>query len=173
MAQSVELTLGAAAEAQLTAQWARLAAAGLPSSQRPQPSPHHRPHITLYAAEAISPEADAALPGTVAGLDLIVRVGSVMVFGPRRGRYVLVRQVVVSAELLTVQRRVADACGAEPGGQFGPGRWSPHVTLAPRVLAEQVSPALVVLGAEDELETRVTACRRWDGERRTAWWLSR
>jgi 2'-5' RNA ligase len=138
MAQSVELTLDAAADARLTEQWARLAEAGLPTSQRPVPSPHHRPHITLYAGDAISSDAEAGLPGIVAGLDLSLRVGSVMLFGPRRGRYVLVRQVVVSAELLDLQRQIADICAASPDGQFGSGRWTPHVTLAPRIPGERV-----------------------------------
>jgi 2'-5' RNA ligase len=173
MAQSVELTLDAAADARLTEQWARLADAGLPTSQRTVPSPDHRPHLTLYAGDTIPPAAEPVLPALVAGLDLTLRVGSVMLFGPRRNRYVLVRQVVVSAELLELQRRIADLCEASPDGQFGPGRWTPHVTLAPRILGEQVSPALAALGPEDELETQVTACRRWDGDRRTAWWLTR
>ena len=173
MAQSVELTFGAAADAVFTDQWRRLAEAGLPSSQRTQPSAHHRPHITLYAADSIEPEADARLPGQLTGLTLTVRVGAVMLFGPRRGSYVLVRQVLASAELFEVQGAVVSLCGADRGGQFGPGRWSPHVTLAPRIPARQVGLALDTLGALADLEVEVRDCRRWDGDRRTAWWLTR
>ena len=126
----------------------------------------------MYAADRIDPVADEALPGIVGGLDLTVRIGAVLLFGPRRHSYVLVRQVVPSAELLGLQQRVADVCGADPFGQFAAGRWSPHVTLARRIRAEQVGAALEVLGDEHTVDARVHHCRRWDGERRTAWWLT-
>ena len=75
MAQSVELTLDAAAEAALVAQWDRLAAAGLARPRRPQPHGQHLPHVTLYAADAIPEAAECALPKIVAGIER-VEVGS-------------------------------------------------------------------------------------------------
>lgn len=108
----------------------------------------------------------------MAGLDLTVRMGAVLLFGPRRGRYVLARQVVTPVELLDRQSRVNRACGGDPAGIFAPGRWTPHVTLAPRIASAQVGPALDVLGDGVEVVARVTDCRRWDSERRTAWWLT-
>jgi len=170
--QSVELTLDVAADEVIAGQWSDLSAAGLPSSQRLEPSATHRPHVTLFAGDVLSPEADAGLPALVTALDLPLRVGAVLLFGPRRGQFVLARQVVVSAELLDLQATIAATCGASPHGQFGPGLWTPHVTLAPRVRSAQLGPALDVLGAMDEIEARVTQCRRWDSERRTAWWLT-
>jgi 2'-5' RNA ligase len=171
MAQSVELTLDPAAETVLTQQWRRLAEAGLPSAQRAQPSVHHRPHITLYAGDRIEPAAEDQLPALVTGLDLAVRVGAVSVFGPYRHSYILVRQVVPSVALLDLQVGVARTCGASAAGQFGAGRWSPHVTLARRMTSAQVGEALDVLGGE-ELDAVIRDCRRWDGDRRTAWWLT-
>ena len=173
MAQSVELTFDETADRAVTDQWRRLAEAGLPSAQRPQPSAHHRPHLTLFAGDHISAATEAELPGLVAGLDLEIRIGSVLLFGPRRNTYVLVRQVVPSVELLALQQEVARVCGASRHGQFGPGRWSPHVTLARRVAAAQVGPALVELGAVEEVSASVRDCRRWDGDARVAWWLTR
>lgn len=156
----------------MSQQWKLLADASLPSSQRAEPSPSHRPHITLFAGDAIEAEADAALPGLVDGLDLTVRIGAVLLFGPRRGQYVLVRQVLASDALLELQRRIAGTCGSGPDGQFGPGRWSPHVTLAPRIRSAQIGPALDALGAVPEIDAQVVDCRRWDSERRTTWWLT-
>ncbi|MFP5283303.1 MAG: 2'-5' RNA ligase family protein [Actinomycetes bacterium] len=177
MAQSVELLLDPVADGVLRQEWEALAAAGLPSERRSTPSAHHRPHITLFAGDAIDGETDAVLPSAVAGLELHLRVGSPLVFGPRgrhRGSYVLVRQVVPSLELLDLQRRVASVCAADETGQFGPGRWSPHVTLARRLAAEQVGRALPVLGREGgtDLEVHVTVCRRWDGTAKKAWSLT-
>jgi 2'-5' RNA ligase len=173
MTQSVELTLDSRAETAVRAQWAWLAEAGLPTEQRKQPSPSHRPHLTLYAADTLSPDADARLPGVVAGLDLEVRIGSVLLFGPRRGSFIVVRQVVPSAELLELQATVAAVCGARPEGQFGPGRWTPHVTLARRVATDQVSAVLGALGDVPDLTALVRHCRRWDSDRRETWELTR
>ncbi|HEY5820641.1 MAG TPA: 2'-5' RNA ligase family protein [Propionibacteriaceae bacterium] len=173
MAQSVELTFDPAADAQVIAQWRALADARLPTAQRITPSEHHRPHVTLFAGDSVDPAAEVSLPALLAGLDLTVQVGALMVFGPRRTNYVLVRQVVPSAELIALQASVAELCGANRYGQFGPGRWSPHVTLAPRIAGHQVGAALEVLGAtSDAITAEVTQCRRWDGDRRTAWWLT-
>ena len=172
MAQSVELTLDASAEAALVAQWDRLAAVGVAKPQRSDPEGHHRPHLTLYAADAIPKPAESELPDIVVGIDLTVRVGAVMIFGPRNGTCILVRQVPASVELLQLQQRVALVCEADPRGQFGAGRWSPHVTLARRVLSDDVGKAVSVLGSHWELDARIQRCRRWDGNRRTAWWLT-
>src|SRR4029453_517258 len=155
MAQSVELTLDTSAEATLVAQWDRLAAAGLANPKRPEAHGHHLPHITLYAADAISEEAESVLPEMVAGIDLKVHIGALMIFGPRKGECILVRHVAASVELLELQQRVAQACEADPAGQFGPGRWSPHVTLARRVSSDHVGKAASVLGFRGELDATI------------------
>jgi 2'-5' RNA ligase len=172
VAQSVELTLDVSAEAAMVAQWDRLAAVGVSKPQRADPEGLHRPHLTLYAADAIPEPAESELREIVAGIDLTVRVGAVMVFGPRNGTCILVRQVLASVELLQLQQRVALVCEADPKGQFGAGRWSPHVTLARRVLSDDVGKAVSVLGSHGEVDARIQRCRRWDGNRRTAWWLT-
>ena len=172
MAQSVELTLDTSAEAALVAQWDRLAAAGLAKPKQPEAHGHHLPHITLYAADAIPEEAESILPEIVAGVDLKVHIGALMIFGPRKGECILVRHVAASVELLELQQRVARACKADRAGQFGPGRWSPHVTLARRVNSDHVGKAVSVLGSHGELDATIQRCRRWDGRRRIALWLS-
>ena len=172
MAQSVELTLDSAAEAALVAQWDRLAAAGIAKPKRPEPHGHHLPHITLYAADAIPEGAESVLPEIVAGVNLTVHIGALMIFGPRKGESILVRNVAASIQLLELQQLVARACAADPAGQFGQGRWSPHVTLARRVSSDHLGKAVSVLGSRGELDATIQRCRRWDGRRRIAWWLS-
>jgi 2'-5' RNA ligase len=172
MAQSVELIVDPAAEAALRAQWDRLAAAGLPSARGASPSPEQRPHITLYAADAIPPEVDDALPSLFTDLDLTVRIGPLMVFGRRADRLILVRAVAGSAELVELQTRTARLCSADPSGQFGAGRWLPHVTLARRMSHDQLGAAVQAIGADADLRATVRHCRRWDGARRTVSWLT-
>ena len=174
MTQSVELLLDERAEAAVRQQWNLLADAGLPSERRSSQSPgteHHRPHVTVYAADTVSEIGEAALPELVADVDLELRLGSLLVFGPRRGRAILVRQVTPSIELLRLQSQIAEVYGADPLGQFGPGRWSPHVTLARRVPLGQLGDVVAALDrtADHAVTARVRSCRRWDGERKTAW----
>ena len=172
MTQSVELLLDAASEAVVLGEWARLAEVGLPSEQRVVPSPTHRPHVTLWAGPAIPAEVDEALPEVVAGLDLPLLLGSLLVFGPRRGQVVLVRQVVAGAGLLDLQTRVAGLCRTEPDSHFAAGRWSPHVTLARRVAVDQLGAVVAALGEVPDVSATSRVCRRWDGDVKKAWDLA-
>lgn len=170
MAQSVELLLDAEADAQVRAQWWALHQAGLPSEHRPEPSASHRPHVTLFAGTSVpEPEHElSALVRDVPGLRMVL--GPVLLFGPRRGAYVMVRLVLPSVALLQVQQRVAAWCGALREGQFGPGRWAAHVTLARRVRAEDLPAMLALLPGEAKSAT-VAGVRRWDGTARRDWLL--
>ncbi|GAA3560851.1 2'-5' RNA ligase family protein [Microlunatus spumicola] len=172
MTQSVELLLDEASEAVVLGEWARLAEAGLPTEQRIVPSPTHRPHVTLWAGPAIPADVDATLPAVVAGLDLPLLLGSLLVFGPRRGQVVLVRQVVASAALLDLQARVATLCGTQADSHFAAGRWSPHVTVARRVAVDQLGAVIGTLGAVPDVSATSRVCRRWDGDVKKAWDLA-
>ena len=172
MTQSVELTLDDAADGAVRRLWSRLADAGLPTEQRTGSSSSHRPHITLFAGDAIAPEVDDALPEALSGLSLAVRLGGLLAFGPRRGAVVLTRQVVPSRELLDLQAEVAARCSADPAGHFGPGRWTPHVTLARRVPVAELGLVVQALGDLPELEGVSRGCRRWDSDRRVTWELA-
>jgi 2'-5' RNA ligase len=173
VAQSVELIFDPATENALRVQWDRLADAGLPSCRRSQPDPHNRPHLTLYAAEKIPVEAEERLPALFAELDLSLRIGGLMIFGPRHGQVILVRLVVPSTDLLVLQSQTAQLCGADALGQFGAGAWTPHITLARRMGVDQLGAAIDVLGdSAAELAGVVRHCRRWDGQRRTVRWLT-
>ena len=100
-------------------------------------------------------------------------VGSLLLFGPRHGNYVLVRQVVTSAALLDLQQRVVHTLRTPAYAGFEDGRWSPHVTLALRAGVDQVGPSLGALGkSPPELVARVRRARRWDSDRKQAWLLT-
>jgi hypothetical protein len=173
LTQSVELLLDDAAESAIRTQWDLLADADLPTARRREPSPHHAPHVTLWAGDRLSSAAETRLPPVFVDLDLDLMVGGLLLFGPRRWGYVLARQLVVSFDVAALQQKVVQICGVGYG-QFGDGRWSPHITLARRVGADQIGPALQALSdAPAELTATVRRARRWDGDRRVAWLLTR
>src|SRR5690349_20668977 len=70
VAQSVELLLDDHGEEAVRRQWDLLANAGLPSERRSGANEHHRPHLTLFAADEVPSAAEPQLPGLVVGLDL-------------------------------------------------------------------------------------------------------
>lgn len=167
MVHSVELLLDPAAESAVRAQWAALAAAGLPS-QAQHPGASNRPHITAAVADALSPEAEAALRA----LDFEpfpVTLGSTVVFGTRR--LVLVRLVIPARALLAVHRRIHAAIGAAPGmpAHAEPDAWTPHVTLGRRLPPERLGEAVELIAADGDSPATVVGIRRWDGDRRRAW----
>jgi 2'-5' RNA ligase len=166
MVQSVELTLDAAADAAVRAQWRRLEDAGLPSQARHR-SPSNRPHITLAALPAIDPGCEPALgDACAAALPLRIGLGAVAVFGS--DPYVLVRVVVPNRALLDLHARVAQLVGTPAGTNLSPDRWTPHVTLARRIPGRHLDTALALVGAGD-LAARAVAVRRWDGDARREW----
>ncbi len=172
MTQSVELLLDEATDKAIRSQWDRLGDAGLPTARRNEPSPHHAPHVTLWAGDRLGAAAEDRLPPLFANLDLELMIGGVLLFGPRRWGYVLARQVVVSTELAALQQQVVEVCGGGYG-QFGDGQWSPHITLARRMHADQVGPALQALShTPSDLVATVSRARRWDGGRKIAWLLT-
>jgi 2'-5' RNA ligase len=154
----------------LRAEWAALAAVGLPSPAR-RGGDSQRPHVTLAARRLLDAACEPALAEAVGALPLPVRVGAIACFG--RGSYVLVRLVVASRALLDLQAAVTGVLGPDPATDrhFAPGRWTPHVTLARRLTAAQVGAAVAVLAAGRDLEGRAVACRRWDGDARREWRL--
>ncbi|MBF4999800.1 2'-5' RNA ligase family protein [Nocardia sp. BSTN01] len=163
MVQSVELVLDEAAEAEIRRQWRMLAEAGMHS-----PTPEHRPHITVAVAREIWPRMDrtlAALPFR----PLPIRLGGLLIFGARHP--ILVRLVVPTEDLLTMQRRIAavvDACPGVPANMC-PDAWTPHVTLARRLRSEHWPAAIDAVAAERDFAATVVGIRRWDGDRRIEW----
>lgn len=172
--QSLELLLDPALDAAVRAEWAVLAGAGLPSQQH-HTGPTNAPHVTLALATTTTEPAEAALPALTTHLPLPLRLGGLLVLGSRR--LVLARLVVPSTPLLDLHAGTDEAWGSLAGvpALVRPGRWTPHVTLARSLSAEQVQAAVTTVqqnGAGD-LEGQGTVLRRWDPVARRAWTIER
>lgn len=169
MVHSLELVFDDATETAIRALWTRLAADGIRT-----PPPTARPHVTLAVADRIDEQVGAALTGLIAGLPLACRVGGVLLFG--RDRPVLARLVVPSVALLELHAAIGAAAAPWSHPALRPttavGRWSPHVTVARRLTADQLGPALRVAARPAELHGWFVGVRHWDGGARTATALS-
>ena len=169
MVQSVEMLLDAAADRAVRAEWDVLASAGLPSQAR-HTGPTNRPHVTLAVARTLDPSQESAIVAAVSGLlPVPLRLGGLLVFGP--GPFILCRLVVPSSPLLDLQSQVVAAIGrgVDVFPHQAPGAWTAHVTLARRLTAEQLAGAATVLSPMADVQARVQAVRRWDGEAKVAW----
>ncbi|MTE13880.1 2'-5' RNA ligase family protein [Nocardia aurantiaca] len=166
MVQSVELVLDATAEAEVRRQWGLLRELGLHA-----PGPDQRPHITLAVASMIWPRLDKAL-GQQDFQPFPIRLGGLLVFGSRAP--ILVRAVVPSAPLITLQHRLFRVVADCPGipGNVRPEGWTPHVTLARRLRPGQFDAALEAVAWDKDLRATVEGIRRWDGDRRVEWPVS-
>ena len=171
MAHSIEVLLDDHSDGAIRAQWQSLADAGLPSQIRVK-SPTNRPHITLLAAERISPEVDDDLRGLADRLPFECVVGAPLVFGGHS--LTLARLIVPSARLLDlhaeVYRLTLPQITGQPFGHCMPGHWTPHATLGRRFAAEQIGAALAAVQAlgdgTADLGARIVGMRRWDSDQR-------
>lgn len=168
MAHSVELLLDPQAEAAIVSAWRLLDDDGLPSQVRVK-SPTNRPHVTLIAAQRISPDVDEALRSLADRFPVGAVVGAPVVFGgPRQ---TLARLIVPSAELLDLHADIYRLClphlTGEPFDHCRPGHWTAHVTLGRRFTAEQIGAAMATVNStRDDLAATITGLRRWDSDQR-------
>jgi hypothetical protein len=169
MAHSIELLLDSRTDTAIRAAWQALADAGLPSQVNVK-SATNRPHITLLAAQRISPEVDEVLRGLAPRLPLDCVVGAHVVFGGPR--LTLARLIVPSAELLALHAEVFRLAlphvTGQPFAHCRPGHWTAHASLGRRLTAIEVGAALGL--AEEvapDLAAEVVALRRWDSDART------
>ena len=167
---SVEVVLDDDADGQVRAQWQALFLAGLPSQAR-HTGRSNRPHVTLALTDTITDDVERRLADAASCLPIPVAVGALLIFGTRR--FVLARLVVPSAGLLDLQAGVLRSLNEsiDPHGTFAAGRWTPHVTLARRLTADQVGAALTVLGAAPTLTGQLVRARRWDITAKQETWL--
>lgn len=165
---SVELLLDDTAERAVRDDWARLIDAGLPSSGR-NPSPTNRPHLTVAVRDDIRL---ADLHGLAATLPLRIELSGLLVFGGA-ARAVLTRHVVASAALLEFHREVARRLGPPElrYSNTAPDRWSPHITLARGLDAEQLGRAMRAIAAPFT-GGEATGLRLWDASAKTVTALS-
>lgn len=175
MVQSVELLLEPDAEQRVHDEWLALADAGLPSLAT-QRGETNRPHVTMAVAEGGLEPAVDALEAVFRGWHLAERglpvaLGSPVLFGGHRSRWVLARLVVPSRPLITVHSAVhraidAAAPDAEVVEQTRPDSWTAHVSLARRVPTDRLGEALSHVDPSP-LRCRVTGARLWDSTPKT------
>ena len=161
--RSIEMVFDAASDDALRAGWRALVDAGLPSLAL-HDSPTNAPHVTLVAGPTLEPVP--SLPAVAATHPSEVRFSGLMLFPAARGRFVLVRAVVVTAALAAFHERVHDLV---PGGfpTSLPGAWTPHVTIARRLTPEALPAALAALADVPVPEAATIAgVRFWDGGER-------
>jgi hypothetical protein len=169
MVHSVELLFDAETDAAVRRIWDDLAQAGIRSLAGHR-SPTNRPHVTVTVAEHIDGGVDEALVPLLDRLPLSCVIGAPMLFGA--GPFTLVRLVVPSAELLSLHADVHRVClpqmAERPLPHADPGRWTPHVTLARRVPADQLATAVALPRGNRDLPARVVGLRHWDGNLKIA-----
>ncbi|MFI7540962.1 2'-5' RNA ligase family protein [Actinoplanes sp. NPDC049599] len=120
---TVELLVDPALDGLVRSVWQRLHAAGLPSLAT-HAHPTNRPHLTLAAADRLTPEVGAALAGLPVGATL-----DGLIFFERA----VVWRVTLTDALRDLHARVWRALeGTERNPQHAPGSWVPHVSLALR-----------------------------------------
>jgi 2'-5' RNA ligase len=167
--QSVELLLDDDLTSAVRAEWQLLMEAGLPSQAR-HAGASNAPHVTLAVASHLTTEADEALDHLAYGAGSTIRLGGHLVFAGRTS--VLARVVVPTSALLTTHRRVQDVVGRLPGASATAAidGWTPHVTLARRLDADQLGRALALLAdTPRELLGTIAGGRRWDSDERQTW----
>ena len=107
MVHSVELLFDTDTEAAVRRVWDDLADAGV-RSLASSTSPSNRPHVTLAVADRMDDAVNDALLPLLSALPLRCTIGAPMLFG--RGPFTLVRLVIPSAELLSLQADVHEVC---------------------------------------------------------------
>ncbi|MGV0644951.1 2'-5' RNA ligase family protein [Mycolicibacterium sp. XJ2546] len=161
MVHSVELVFDADTEATIRSIWDQLREADIPSQ-----APASRPHATLVVAERIDPEVDALLAPVAARLPMPVRIGAPLLFG--RAKLILTRLLVPTVGLLEMHAEVYQLAlphvHPAPMANSLPGQWTPHTTLARRVVPAQMGRAVRIAGKPAEIEGTIVGLRRWVGE---------
>jgi hypothetical protein len=167
MVHSVELLFDDATDAAMRRIWDELTETGV-RSLAGSTSPSNRPHVTLSVAEHMDDAVNDALLPVLRNLPFACTIGAPMLFG--RGPFTLVRLLIPSADLLTLQAAVHEVCLPHmPSGPLphaDPGHWTPHVTMARRVKAEKLADALSVRHLSRDRRGFAVAIRHWDGNNR-------
>lgn len=160
MVHSVELVFDQDTEDAIRRIWDELREAGIPSQ-----APASRPHTTLSVAERIDPSVDELLSSLTDRFPMPCRFGAPLFFG--RAKAVLARLLVPTTALLDVHAEVHRLCAPHlhpsPMPNALPDQWTPHVTMARRVVPAQMGRAVRIAGKPAEITGAIVGLRRWDG----------
>lgn len=162
MADSVELLLDPASHLFILEDWAALEAEGVPNQSRHHSS-SNAPHITMAAAARIDDRYDAELTAAARDESLELVTAGFLVF-PTRRKFVLARQVVADTPLLNLHRRLWFALDGVPDvvPTTVRGAWTPHITLAHGLTADELAAALGILRNRPPERLVTGIVRRWD-----------
>lgn len=162
MADSVELLLDPASDRFLLEDWAALEAEGLPNQSQHQ-SFSNAPHITLAAAARIDDRYDDDLAAAAGDDASDITTAGFLVF-PTRRSFVLARHVVAGAALTGLHGRIWSVLDgvADPVPTTVRGAWTPHITLAHGLTADQLAAALGILRTRSPERLTAGVTRRWD-----------
>jgi 2'-5' RNA ligase len=167
MVHSVELLFDLDTEAAVRRIWDDLTDAGV-RSLASSTSPSNRPHVTLAVADHMDDAVDDALRPLLRRLPMSCTIGGPMLFG--RGPFTLVRLMIPSTELLSLQAEVHEVClphmSPGPLPHADPGQWTPHVTLARRLARDKLADALSLRRMSRDRRATVVGLRHWDGNNR-------
>ena len=168
---SVELILDDDTDRQVRAEWAALAAAGLPSQAR-HTGASNRPHITLALSDTLTEDVAHRLGAACRPTSRFPSPSAGCCSSARRG-WCWPGRSIASAALLDLQSRVRAALDdpVDPHDTFGPGRWTPHVTLARRLRPDQIGTALTQLTPLAPITGELVRARRWDIAAKQEQWL--
>ncbi|MDQ2810536.1 MAG: 2'-5' RNA ligase family protein [Actinomycetota bacterium] len=142
--RTVELLGDDGLDRAVRAAWRRLDQAGF-SSLAQHRHPTNQPHVTLASAEQFPPGAVAAIADALRVLPILVQLDRLHFFGGRTG--MLAWAVDGGSALRELQARVwsaLDGMGRNP--QHEPGAWTPHISLARRLLPGQMTLAAQAVG---------------------------
>lgn len=162
--RSIELVFDGPTDSLIRADWARLAAANLPSLAA-HISPSNSPHITLAAGTGLQacPEGPWQ-EGPWEELPVDTTFSGAIVFPAGAGKYVLARSVLLTGALVDLHRHLHEGLsGALP--LTLPGAWTPHVTISRRIPGQELGTAMDLLDLR--VEGRCTGARLWDSSTTT------
>ena len=156
--RTVELLADSELDRAVRAAWRRLDQAGF-SSLAQHRHPTNRPHVTVAAADEFPPGAAAVIADALRILPIHVQVERPHFFGGRAG---VLAWAVSGSALRELQAQVWSALdGAGRNPLHEPGAWTPHISLARRLLPGQA--ALAAQAAGEALKDGVlTGARSYD-----------
>ena len=154
---SLDLTLDPASDDAVRTGWRMLEDLRIPSEGR-RASPTHRPHLTLFTAQVVSPEVQERATAELTPL-LPMRLTShaTVVFG--RGPFVVAHLVAPHPALQAIEARLRAVGDSRP--------WIPHLTLSRKVPLDRLNDALKAAETIRPSVIILDHLRHWDPECRT------
>lgn len=151
MAQGVVVLFDPAADRAVRDLWARLDAAGLPSTRA------FPPHLTFAMASEIPPRTREALRSELRVLHIpSLYFGALSTFTNTEN--VLMLSAVTDPELLAVHSAIHDVLAGRvrnPSAYYLPGSWVPHCTLLQQVSTEELVHGFATSFPIEPLRARV------------------